>query len=310
MSTWNSIAFERKLCWRVTRRCNLDCVHCLAADLGIYPGEIDTRTALCFCDLFGCWGVRRVAITGGEPLLRTDLPQIAERLWHHGIEIDITTNGYPVTPRRIRELEDFVGIFRVSIDGAETTHDGIRKSGSFQKALEAIQLLRQSKSRVAVNTVVMRRNIREIPELLDELMGLDVSRFVLLEFMSREKGAKLVDDQCTCEDLRDLATLCRRIELRNPGVEIQINNYSHVGDRYCVVEANGEVILCSEAGGDVAVGRLQGGGEALGKALARQRLLHRDSLEGPSVVAVPQTAKLSKGVVPVSTTATPYSEWG
>ena len=141
MTTSASKGFERKLCWRVTRRCNLDCVHCLAADLARYPGEIDTTTALHFCDLFESFNVERVAITGGEPLLRADLPQIARRLWRHGITVDVTTNGYAVTPRRLGELEPYVAIFRLSIDGLESTHDQVRKPGSFETALSALELL-------------------------------------------------------------------------------------------------------------------------------------------------------------------------
>ena len=126
----------RLVAWEVTRKCNLNCVHCRAgSERGPYPGELDTEKCL---DILG--QIRRVGkpiviLTGGEPILREDIFDLAKRGTQLGLRMVMATNGTLFTPQIIESMKAS-GIKRVSIsiDGSnESQHDQFRKvPGAFK----------------------------------------------------------------------------------------------------------------------------------------------------------------------------------
>src|SRR3954467_5469362 len=99
----NNNVHEAKICWRITRRCNLHCPHCLAGDLSKYISEADTQTYFHFINIMAECGVTRIVFTGGEPLIRTDLLSILRRTQERGIMSQITTNALTITDARATE---------------------------------------------------------------------------------------------------------------------------------------------------------------------------------------------------------------
>jgi MoaA/NifB/PqqE/SkfB family radical SAM enzyme len=150
----------RLVAWEVTRRCNLNCVHCRAAsERGPYPGEFDTEKGLETLDQIADIGKPIIILTGGEPLLREDIFHLA----HHGTELDLrmvmATNG-TLLNAKTAEMIKTSGIKRVSVsvDGAKAQdHDSFRKvPGAFQGALEGIEALREAEIEFQINTTVTR----------------------------------------------------------------------------------------------------------------------------------------------------------
>jgi MoaA/NifB/PqqE/SkfB family radical SAM enzyme len=161
----------RVVTWSVTNRCSLRCQHC-----GVFGGEQQYEDltlhefASAIPDMLDL-GVRQVVLTGGEPLLRPDLPQLLQLLRLSGFEIGMVTGGFR-GEARLRPLPDgMVDALTVSIDGLADTHDRLRgRSGSWEDALATVRLARQKGVRVvAVATCVQTHTLDELPALRAQL---------------------------------------------------------------------------------------------------------------------------------------------
>ena len=138
----------RLVAWEMTRSCNLNCVHCRASsEHGPYPGELDTKKCLEILDQIAQTGEPIVILTGGEPLLRKDIFDLARHGTQLGLRMVMATNGTLLTPAITEQLSSS-GIKRVSIslDGASVQrHDQFRKvPGAFKAALEGVELLKRA----------------------------------------------------------------------------------------------------------------------------------------------------------------------
>jgi radical SAM protein with 4Fe4S-binding SPASM domain len=137
------------LFWECTLRCNLRCAHCGSSCEPSTPvDELSTEEMMAVVDtLHEDFDTSRfvVAITGGEPMLRKDLPEVIERMAGYGMVVGMVTNGTTVTPERARRLVD-AGLRTVSfsIDGTEDLHDAVRGAGSFAKAMAGVRAIREA----------------------------------------------------------------------------------------------------------------------------------------------------------------------
>jgi MoaA/NifB/PqqE/SkfB family radical SAM enzyme len=269
---------ESKICWRITRRCNLHCPHCLAGDRSIYAPEADAQTCLHFVKAMAECNVTRIVFTGGEPLIRADIFAILRRIQDMGITSQITTNALSITAAKATELSSLVDCLRISVDGLRGTHNMLRQSKSYNTVIRAITTAIDHGIRVVINTVVTSSNIYELPELLDTLYSLGVRKFVLLEFMLREYGIAQKMLQLRDSQVSALENNLHKFKRAFPDATIRYNRYSSENDRYIVVEPDGSVVLCSEKYPDQVTGNLRRGSLPLAQALSHQNLAHRQYL--------------------------------
>lgn len=152
--------------WNLIRRCNLTCMHCysISADIN-FPGELDTAEVMRVMDDLKAFGVPALILSGGEPLLRKDIFQIAERAKAMGFYTALSTNGTlidaPLAARVHQAGFDYVGI---SLDGLQATHDKFRrKAGAFEKSLAALRLCRDLGVKVGVRFTLTQDNAADLP---------------------------------------------------------------------------------------------------------------------------------------------------
>ena len=125
--------------WNMTKRCNLKCVHCYAQAVPVDGADdISTEQAKTMIDDLAAYGAPVMLFSGGEPLVRKDLVELASHATSKGMRAVISTNGTLITKEKARELKgvglSYVGI---SLDGMEEVHDRFRGvPGAFRKALE------------------------------------------------------------------------------------------------------------------------------------------------------------------------------
>lgn len=160
----------RVVAWEVTRACNLACQHCRAEAVRERdPSELDEREARSLLEDVASFSRPTFILTGGEPLLRPDLLEIAAYGFRLGLRMVLSSNGTTLTPGAVRALKQ-VGIraVSVSLDGARpSSHDAFRgEPGTFAAALEALRWLREEGLPFQINTTVTRRNLEELPGLL------------------------------------------------------------------------------------------------------------------------------------------------
>ena len=159
----------RLVAWETTRNCNLDCIHCRAsATAGPHSGELDTAEAFRLLDQIAEIAKPIIILTGGEPLLRDDIFDIAAYGTRKGLRMVMAPNGTLVTEPIARKLVDS-GIKRISIslDGAtRESHDEFRKvDGAFDGALNAMKIARKVGLDFQVNTTITKTNLDQIPKI-------------------------------------------------------------------------------------------------------------------------------------------------
>jgi heme d1 biosynthesis radical SAM protein NirJ len=166
--------------WNLIRRCNLTCTHCyaLSADHE-YAGELSNSEVCTVMDDLKEFGVPVLILSGGEPLLRADLFEIAARAKAMGFYVGLSTNGTlidaPVAERVAAAGFDYVGI---SLDGLAATHDKFRRmQGAFAKSHAAVRLLRARGVKVGLRFTMTALNAHDLPALLQLMRDEDVDKF-------------------------------------------------------------------------------------------------------------------------------------
>lgn len=168
--------------WNLIRRCNLACRHCysISADTD-FPGELSTGQVFSVMDDLKAFGVPVLILSGGEPLLRPDIHDIAARAKSMGFYVGLSTNGTLIDDSNIRRIAgvgfDYVGI---SLDGIKDTHDRFRRrAGAYDRSLAAIRLCRDAGIKVGVRFTVTQDNQHDLPALLDLIEHERIDKFYL-----------------------------------------------------------------------------------------------------------------------------------
>lgn len=176
----------RLIFWEVTKGCNLRCIHCRATATELMsPADLPTGKALNIISQIAEFSNPILVLSGGEPLYRHDIFQLAEYATSRGIRTALATNGTLVT-KDIAEKIRSAGIKRVSIslDGADaTTHDTFRGiPGAFDAAIYGMRNLQQIGVSVQINTTIARHNAHQLPDVLElaRRLGADALHTFLL----------------------------------------------------------------------------------------------------------------------------------
>jgi radical SAM protein with 4Fe4S-binding SPASM domain len=161
----------RLIFWEVTKGCNLRCIHCRATATELSsPTDLPTARALDIIDQIAAFGNPILVLSGGEPLYRSDIFQLATYATEKGLRVALATNGTLVTKEVARKISDS-GVKRVSIslDGADAaTHDSFRGiPGAFEAALHGFRNLKEVGMSVQINTTIARHNADQLPRVLE-----------------------------------------------------------------------------------------------------------------------------------------------
>ena len=161
----------RLIFWEVTKGCNLRCIHCRATATELMsPDDLPTRKALDIIKQIADFGNPILVLSGGEPLYRADIFELAEYGNSLGLRVALATNGTLVT-KDIADRIKRAGIKRVSIslDGSDAaTHDSFRGiPGAFDAAVYGLRNLQDVGVSVQINTTIARHNAHQLPSVLD-----------------------------------------------------------------------------------------------------------------------------------------------
>lgn len=191
--------------WNVTRRCNLKCVHCYAhARDESFSNELTTEQGKQLIDDLADFGVPVILFSGGEPLIRKDLPELAHYAVEKGLRAVISTNGTLIPPETAKILKDiglsYVGI---SLDGMEAINDRFRGvKGAFKAALEGIENCRNAGIKVGLRFTVNRFNVDQIPNIFNLLREMDIPRACFYHLVYAGRGSSLVQEDLSHEEAR------------------------------------------------------------------------------------------------------------
>jgi 12,18-didecarboxysiroheme deacetylase len=196
--------------WNVTQRCNLKCVHCYAHAKNIaFNNELSSNEGKILIDDLAEFGVPVMLFSGGEPLVREDLPELAAYAVKKGMRAVISTNGTLITPQIAQTLKDiglsYVGI---SLDGMEETNDRFRGvKGAFRLALKGIENCKKAGIKVGLRFTINKSNAGQIPEIFKLLEEMDIPRVCFYHLVYSGRGSELVKEDLSHEESRKAVDL-------------------------------------------------------------------------------------------------------
>ncbi len=191
--------------WNVTRRCNLKCVHCYAHAKNIpFDNELSTDQGKELINDLADFGSPVMLFSGGEPLVRKDLPQLAAYAVEKGMRAVISTNGTLITATMARTLKEiglsYVGI---SLDGMQEVNDRFRGvPGAFNSALEGIKNSQDAGIKVGLRFTINKFNVNEIPKIFQLLEEMDIPRVCFYHLVYAGRGSDLVKEDLSLEGTR------------------------------------------------------------------------------------------------------------
>ena len=176
----------RLIFWELTKGCNLRCIHCRASATELSaPSDLSTQAARDIIDQIAAVSTPILVLSGGEPLYRSDVFQLARYGTDLGLRVALATNGTLVTKHVARMIVDS-GVQRVaiSLDGADAlTHDSFRGiPGAFDAAIAGFRNLKNLGMSVQINTTIARHNAHQLPQVLElaKSLGADALHTFLL----------------------------------------------------------------------------------------------------------------------------------
>ena len=176
----------RLIFWELTKGCNLRCIHCRATATELSsPTDLSTQAARDIIDQIAEVSKPILVLSGGEPLFRSDIFQLARYGTDKGLRVALATNGTLVTKAVAQMIVDS-GVQRVaiSLDGVDAvTHDSFRGiPGAFDAAIAGFRNLKNLGMSVQINTTIARHNAHQLPQVLElaKTLGADALHTFLL----------------------------------------------------------------------------------------------------------------------------------
>jgi len=209
--------------WNVTRRCNLVCEHCYAkSDASLGENELSFEQGKGLIDDLADFGSPVLLISGGEPLVRKDVPELAEYAVSKGMRAVISTNGTLIDDVMARRLKDiglsYVGI---SLDGSRENHDKFRNQvGAFDAAIRGIRACQKVGLKVGLRHTITKDNYRDIDDIFALLESENIPRVCFYHLVYSGRGKDIMNCDLNHEQTREVVNhiIDRTAELHSRGI--------------------------------------------------------------------------------------------
>ena len=227
----NPYPSPRLIFWETTAGCNLECIHCRRITVAdqLLPQDLKTEEAFNLIDQVAAFAKPIFVLSGGEPLFRPDIFDLARHASNAGLIVALATNGTLIDADVAQRLK-VSGVRRVSIsfDGADAaTHDAFRGVGAFDKAIAGMAHLRSIGVEYQINTTVARHNVKQMPDTLAMAKSLGASALHLFALVPVGCGVEIADDQqITAEEYENVLNWLYDAEMQG-GIELKATCAPH-----------------------------------------------------------------------------------
>lgn len=221
--------------WNATKTCNLECVHCYAdAEIKRFAGELSTEEAQRMIEDLASINVPALLISGGEPLVRPDILDLADYATSLGVRVTFSTNGTLIDQKKAERLAKIgVTYVGISVDGAEERHDKMRgRKGAFKDTVKGIRASRAAGIRVGVRFTVTQDNVGDIDTIFDFVEQEKIGRMCLYHLVYAGRGSYLKEIDLHSDQKRVLMDkLIRKVDQWNAeGREIEVMTVDNHAD--------------------------------------------------------------------------------
>ncbi len=193
--------------WNCTKACNLRCIHCYAkADSTGAPNEMSFQEGKALIDDLIEFGAPVILFSGGEPLCRKDMPDLAEYAVAKGLRAVLSTNGTLIDDPMAQRLKSIgVSYVGVSLDGLPENHDRFRgQTGAFDQALAGIRSCKRAGIKVGLRYTITRHNLQDLPGIFDLLESEKIPRVCFYHLAYSGRGRKIAADDLSHDQIRRL----------------------------------------------------------------------------------------------------------
>jgi len=213
--------------WNTTRACNLNCIHCYARAVHrSNERELTTEQGLNLIDDLATFGVPVILFSGGEPLLRPDLPELARYSVDRGMRAVISTNGTLIDEEKATTLKDAgVSYVGISLDGLENVNDHFRRvQGAFKMALKGIKNCKKAGLKVGLRFTMNKLNVEQVPGIFDLVEEMEIERICFYHLVYSGRGSDLIDQDLSHDETRQIVDLImdRTRDMYNRGVKKEV----------------------------------------------------------------------------------------
>ncbi len=196
--------------WDVTYACNLRCKHCYASAGKAREDELTDEEALDLVDRLSNMGVTIIAFSGGEPLVRKNILDLARRAHENGMYVSIATNGTLITKEKARQLKEAgVDYLQISLDGSTAeTHDDFRGiPGAFERTIKGIKNAVAEGFFVNIATTATKANMEEMPAIIDLCNDMGVNWFMAYNFVPTGRGKAIFETDLAPQEREDMLNM-------------------------------------------------------------------------------------------------------
>lgn len=181
------------LIWNLTNKCNLYCRHCYSS-ANTSHAELSTEELISLITPLKEIGVVFCIISGGEPLLRYDLYDIARAIKEKGLKTYLSTNGLLINEENTGILKDLFEYVGISLDGEPAVHDSFRgKEGAFSASLRAIRLCMEKGIKVGLRFTLTTMTVRSLPFVFDITEREGIQKIYISHLVYSGRGSIIED---------------------------------------------------------------------------------------------------------------------
>lgn len=193
------------IAWEITRRCNLRCVHCRSSSEIEVQGHPDfsTEEAFRIIDDISSYAKPVIVLSGGEPLMRKDVFDIAKYGTEKGLRMCLATNGTLVTDEICENIKaSGIKIVSLSLDGSTAeVHDNFRDEiGAFEGTINAARLFKKHGIEFIINSSFTKRNQEEIPKVYKLAKELGATAWYMFMIVPTGRGEEIMNELISKED--------------------------------------------------------------------------------------------------------------
>lgn len=174
---------ERKVCWNVTNRCNINCKHCFR---NLIEPELSFKNNLIIMKKLKSLGIKRINWSGGEFFLYKDYFKLLKATKRLKLNCSLTTNALLLTPEIIDKIVKYVDYLTFSVEfvSDEDNEKFGRGKSYFENLINTISYINNKypSFKIKINTVVMQQNIEKLDDIYAELRKYKIYHWKFMEF--------------------------------------------------------------------------------------------------------------------------------
>ena len=175
--------------WNFTNRCNLSCHHCYSKADPNSEDFLTTKTILETIPELKRAGIKFVIFSGGEPLIRRDIFDIANSMRKEGIVTYLSTNGLYVSEKNVKKIIDTFNYIGISIDGIEEIHDRFRGlKGAYRRSIDAIGLIQKNGGNAGIRFTITNETKSSFYKMFDLAENIGVNKIYISHLVYSGRG--------------------------------------------------------------------------------------------------------------------------